>query len=42
MLSVAGVARQTPRDGLKEISPPFIDFDQPVPTNETLWDWSRS
>jgi hypothetical protein len=30
------------KDNLKEIFPPFIDFDQPVPTNETLWDWSRS
>jgi len=30
------------KDGLKEIFPPFIDFDQPVPTNQTLWDWSRS
>jgi hypothetical protein len=29
------------KDSLKEIFPPFIDFDQPVPMNETLWDWSR-
>jgi hypothetical protein len=30
------------KDSLKEIFRPFIDFDQPVPTNQTLWDWSRS
>jgi hypothetical protein len=28
------------KDGLKEIFPPFIDFDQPVPANETVWDWT--
>jgi hypothetical protein len=21
--------------------PPFVDFDQPVPANETVWDWTR-
>jgi hypothetical protein len=30
------------KDSLKEIFPPFIDFDQPVPANETVWDWTRS
>jgi len=29
------------KDSLKELFPPFIDFDQPVPPNETVWDWSR-
>jgi Family of unknown function (DUF6176) len=29
------------KDSLKELLPPFIDFDQPVPANETLWDWSQ-
>jgi hypothetical protein len=29
------------KDRLKEIFPPFIDFDQPVPANETVWDWAR-
>lgn len=30
------------KDSLKEFFPPFVDFDQPVPTNETVWDWTRS
>ena len=30
------------KDGLKELFPPFIDFDQPVPANETVWDWTRN
>jgi hypothetical protein len=30
------------KDSLKEFFPPFIDFDQPVPANETVWDWTRS
>jgi hypothetical protein len=30
------------KDRLKEIVPPFIDFDQPVPANETVWDWTRT
>jgi hypothetical protein len=30
------------KDGLKEFFPPFIDFGQPVPANETIWDWTRS
>lgn len=30
------------KDSLKEIFPPFIDFDQPVPANETVWDWTRN
>ena len=21
--------------------PPFIDFDQPVPASDTVWDWTR-
>jgi hypothetical protein len=29
------------KDRLKEFFPPFIDFDQPVPASETVWDWSR-
>ena len=29
------------KDRLKEFFPPFIDFDQPVPANETVWDWTR-
>ena len=29
------------KDGLKALFPPFIDFDQPVPANETVWDWTR-
>jgi hypothetical protein len=29
------------KDSLKDLVPPFIDFDQPVPDNETVWDWSR-
>ena len=29
------------KDRLKELFPPFIDFDQPVPANETVWDWTR-
>lgn len=29
------------KDGLKAHFPPFIDFDQPVPANETVWDWTR-
>lgn len=28
------------KDSLKELFPPFIDFDQPVPPNETVWDWT--
>ena len=27
------------KDGLKQIFPPYIDFDQPVPPNEQVWDW---
>jgi hypothetical protein len=30
------------KDRLKDLVPPFIDFDQPVPANETVWDWTRS
>jgi len=30
------------KDSLKEFFPPFVDFDQPVPANETVWDWTRS
>ncbi|HEY6294452.1 MAG TPA: hypothetical protein VIX15_02225 [Streptosporangiaceae bacterium] len=29
------------KDRLKELVPPFIDFDQPVPANQTIWDWTR-
>ena len=29
------------KDRLKDIFPPQIDFDQPVPANEQFWDWSR-
>jgi hypothetical protein len=29
------------KDGLKKLVPEFVDFDQPVPANETVWDWSR-
>lgn len=29
------------KDGLKELVPAFVDFDQPVPANETVWDWTR-
>jgi hypothetical protein len=29
------------KDRLKEFFPPFVDFDQPVPANETVWDWTR-
>jgi hypothetical protein len=29
------------KDSLKELFPPFIDFDQPVPANQTIWDWTR-
>jgi hypothetical protein len=29
------------KDRLKEVFPPQIDFDQPVPTNEEIWDWRR-
>jgi hypothetical protein len=29
------------KDSLRELFPPFIDFDQPVPANETVWDWSQ-
>ncbi|HEX2745429.1 MAG TPA: hypothetical protein VHN16_13640 [Streptosporangiaceae bacterium] len=29
------------KDGLKTLFPPFVDFDQPVPANETVWDWAR-
>jgi hypothetical protein len=29
------------KDRLKEFFPPFIDFGQPVPANETVWDWTR-
>jgi hypothetical protein len=29
------------KDGLKALFPPFIDFDQPVPADETVWDWTR-
>jgi hypothetical protein len=25
------------KDSLKELFPPLIDFDQPVPPNETVW-----
>ena len=30
------------KDGLKELFPPFVDFGQPVPPNQTVWDWSSS
>jgi hypothetical protein len=30
------------KDSLKGFFPPFIDFGQPVPANETVWDWTRS
>lgn len=30
------------KDSLKEFFPPFVDFDQPVPANETVWDWTRT
>jgi hypothetical protein len=30
------------KDSLKGFFPPLIDFDQPVPANETVWDWTRS
>ena len=30
------------KDSLKAFFPPFVDFDQPVPANETVWDWTRS
>jgi hypothetical protein len=29
------------KDRLKEFFPPSIDFGQPVPANETVWDWIR-
>src|ERR1700722_9427734 len=29
------------KDRLQEFVPPFVDFDQPVPANETVWDWTR-
>jgi hypothetical protein len=29
------------KDSLKDLFPPFIDFDQPVPPNETVWDWAQ-
>lgn len=29
------------KDSLKELVPPWADFDQPVPANETVWDWTR-
>jgi hypothetical protein len=29
------------KDSLKEFFPAFVDFDQPVPVNETVWDWTR-
>ena len=28
------------KDSLTEFFPPFIDFGQPVPANETVWDWT--
>jgi hypothetical protein len=30
------------KDSLKDFFPAFIDFDQPVPVNETVWDWTRN
>ena len=30
------------KDRLKELFPPFIDFDRPVSANETVWDWTRN
>jgi hypothetical protein len=30
------------KDRLRELVPPFVDFDQPVPANETVWDWTAS
>jgi hypothetical protein len=30
------------KDSLKEFVPPFIDFDQPVLANDTVWDWTGS
>jgi hypothetical protein len=29
------------KDGLKELFPPNVDFDQPVPPNEQVFDWTR-
>jgi hypothetical protein len=29
------------KDSLREFFPPFVDFDQPVPANQTVWDWTR-
>jgi hypothetical protein len=29
------------RDQLRTLFPPEIDFDQPVPTAEVIWDWHR-
>ena len=28
------------KDGLKEVFPPNVDFDQPVPPNEQVFDWA--
>jgi hypothetical protein len=28
------------KDSLKEFFPPFVDFDQPVPANQAVWDWT--
>ena len=30
------------KDRLKELFPPFIDFDQPVPPNQLIHEWVRS
>jgi len=30
------------KDRLKEFFPPFVDFDQPVPANQTIWDWTQA
>lgn len=30
------------KDRLQEFFPPFVDFGQPVPANETVWDWTRN
>jgi hypothetical protein len=30
------------KDRLKEIFPPFVDFDQPVPPNQQVFEWRRT
>ena len=30
------------KDSLKDLFPPYVDFDQPVPPNQQVFDWMRS